>query len=438
MSRGIDQASVRKLGRADLRRKNKWLLLHLIQALGPNSQAELARRSGLSPTTVSGILQPLVEARVLVEEGKTLFRLGRKASILAFNPRTLLTAAVVVDQEECEVALVDLSARVVDHAAFGYPRYSGPMEVVERAAAHLAAMAERNGLDPKGLLGVGVAIPGLVDAVSGVVHVAANLGWRNVHLRALFEEKTGLRTRIEHLGRAKARAEATWGKGTEHRNFVCLEIGSGLGAGVMVDGRILSGASAWAGEVGHTPIDPDGPRCACGRNGCLEVYCATPGIRRCLLECLEAAGAMRSRLSMASTLADLSEASREGDPVAQRVLEETARRLAQGITGIIWNFDPEVIIVSGAVARQWPELIEATRAVLSAGVTVRSLEVPLVPASQEADAGVIAASARVLFAAIEELADGDAAHPGAQAAGREASAETSAAALAGGPRPGGE
>ena len=174
----------------------------------------------------------------------------------------------------------------------------------------------------------------------GLVYVATNLGWHNVQVRALFGQKTGLRTRIEHLGRAKARAEATWGKGAGHKSFVCLEIGSGLGAGVMLDGYILSGANASAGEVGHTPIDIRGPRCGCGMNGCWETFCSSPAIRRLLLECLASPDGGGSRLSTGSTLAEMSEAYELGDPVARRVLDETANYLARGICGVVWNFDP--------------------------------------------------------------------------------------------------
>lgn len=395
-----------KVGRNDLRRRNRWLLLHLIQTHGPSSQAELARRSGLSPATVSAILQPLIENRTLVEERKANSNIGRKASILAFNPRAILVAGVSIEQEECEIALVDLSARVLEHVSAAYPRYAEPHEVVDLAASRMRAMLKGRRLDLRALAGVGVAIPGLVDSDSGLVCVAANFGWRNVQLRALFEQKTQLPAFVEHLGRAKARAQAVWGQGAGHRNFVCLEIGSGIGAGIVAGGQILTGAGAFAGEVGHTVLDPGGPRCACGLQGCWEAFCARPAIRRRIAEHLAVAGPDGGLLTAGSSVEELGRAVEQGDPLALRVLAETARHLARGLVNVIWNFDPEVIILSGSVVRSCPRLIEATQASLATLEAARSFDVPLVAASHESDAGVVAASALVSFRRLEELAYG--------------------------------
>jgi glucokinase len=254
-----------------------------------------------------------------------------------------------------------------------------------------------------------VALPGLIDSESGSVRAAANLGWHNVQLRALFEQRLQSPVRVEHLGRAKARAEATWGQGIGYRNFVCLEIGSGIGAGVMVDGQILRGADASAGEAGHTLFNPRGPRCACGLNGCWEVFCASPAIRRRLGERLALDGESGSALSPAATIRELGQAAEQGDPMALRVVAETAELLARGLGSVIRSFDPGLIILSGPVVRDCPSLVEATRSSLGALKAPRKFDMPLLAAAQEPNTGVIAASVVVLFRHVEELAMGDAA-----------------------------
>ena len=253
---------------------------HLIQAEAPISQAELARRSGLGPASVSSILQSLIESGVLVGGGKSTSGLGRKASLLAFNRLEVLTAGVLIEQESCEVALVDLSGRVLDRETQTYAGYAHPDEVVAVAAKAIEDLALRSGVPSGGLVGVGVAVPGLVNAKAGTVRFAGNLGWRNVSLRSLFEQRLGLPVRVEHIGRAKASGEALCGRGRGHENFICLEIGSGVGAGVVCDGRVLRGATGSAGEVGHIVLEPGGPRCSCGLNGCWEVFCSGPAIRK--------------------------------------------------------------------------------------------------------------------------------------------------------------
>jgi N-acetylglucosamine repressor len=393
-----------KTGRSDLRRRNKRLLLHLVQTDGPSSQAELARRSGLSPAAVSAILQPLIENQILIEERRAGSGLGRKASILAFNPRAALAAGIAIEQEECEIALVDLSARVLDRASVTYPRYTEPHEIVAAAASRVFALLEKNQISPSVLVGTGVAVPGLIDSSTGLVYAASNLGWHNVQLRSLFEQKLQLPARVEHLGRAKVRAESIWGQGKQHENFVCLEIGSGIGAGVMAEGRILRGATGSAGEVGHTPLDPSGPRCACGLNGCWEVYCSSPAMRRRLSELLASSGVSGSMLSPAASLTEIGRAAHEGDPVARQVVDETAGHLARGLVGVIWNFDPELVILSGPVVRDCPGLIDATRSVLGALEAARKFDIPIVAAAQEVNAGVIAASAIISVQHLEALA----------------------------------
>jgi predicted NBD/HSP70 family sugar kinase len=397
-----------KTGRKDLRSRNKWLLLHLIQSGGPKSQAELARLSGLSPASVSGILQPLIEAEILVEERKATSGLGRKASILGFNPRVVLSVGISIDQEVSEVALVDPSGRVIDQVFTTYPRYTQPTQVVVQSAACVLHLMERQQVSPRAAVGVGVAIPGLVDSTSGLVSVASNLGWRNIELQALFEQKLQLPVRVEHLGRAKARSEGVWGAGANCRNFVCLEIGSGIGAGVIVDGSVLHGAADSAGEVGHMPMDPSGPRCACGLNGCWEVFCAGAAIPRRLAERLAAADASGGSLGPAATLAQIESAALEGHAIASQVIDEAAEYLARGLVSIIWSFDPEIIILSGPVVRDCPSLIQATRARLHSVIAARSFDIPLVSARQEAYAGVIAASAIVSLPYVEQLSRAEA------------------------------
>lgn len=394
-----------KAGKQELRCRNTLLLLALIQSDGPSSQADLARRSALSPATVSGILQPLIESRILIEEGKSTAGLGRRASILAFNPRANITAGVSIDLEEVEVALVDLSGRVLDQTSSPYPRYTEPNEVVTLAAECLSKLEVRNAIGRDAVAGIGVAIPGLISASTGLVQVASNLGWMNVQLRDLFEQRLGAPVRVEHLGRAKARAEAIWGKGKNHRNFICLEIGSGIGAGIVVHGRILRGAGGIGGEVGHMPVDLAGPVCACGLKGCWEVFCSGPAIRRNLARRLAERGDFQSVLSPLSSLKDLDAAYRKGDPVAIEVIEESAAYLVRGLTGVIWSFDPEFVLLTGPVVTLCPSLFEAAQLrMIALKGTARSFDVPLILESHPAGTGVVAAAATVATRYLEELA----------------------------------
>lgn len=392
------------MGKQDLRRRNTHLLLSLLQSEGPNSQAELVRRSGLSAATVSGILQPLIESQFLVEERKSASIRGRRASILAFNPRKVLAGGVSIDHDGCDVALVDFSGRVFGRDRADYAHYTDANEVAALATQCFTRLLERNQMRRDCIAGVGVAAPGLINSRSGVVQVATNLGWRNVHLRNLFEQKLRLPVRVDHLGRAHVRAEAIWGQGRGHRNFICLEIGTGIGAGVMSGGRVLRGASGIAGEVGHIPIDLSGPRCACGLRGCWEALCAAPAIRGRLAARLEEGQTSNSALSATSTLSELNAAYMDRDPVAIRVIEDTANYLAHGLVAVIWTFDPEFILLTGSVVMECPSLIESAKSLLGCLKAARGFDVRIDLHDGQDGTGVVAASAIISSRYLEDLA----------------------------------
>jgi glucokinase len=241
-----------------------------------------------------------------------------------------------------------------------------------------------------------------VNAKSGTVRFAGNLGWRNVSLGSLFEQRLNLPVRVEHIGRAKASVEALWGRGRGHENFICLEIGSGVGAGVVCDGRVLRGATGSAGEVGHIVLEPNGPRCSCGSNGCWEVFCSGPAIRRRLAVQLAAKVDYPGMLTATSSIAELSAAEKRGDTLARRVIEETARYLHLGLLNLIGVFDPDIVVLSGLVVWDCPQLLEAAQRNLKNVAPPRTPDVLLF--TQDRESGVIGASSIVSVRHIAKLA----------------------------------
>lgn len=388
-----------------LRQQNTRLLLHFIQMQHAISQAELARQTGLSPASVSGILQWLLAQELLIEHGKSPQQgAGRRGALLGFNDQKAVVAGVVIDQTQCEVALLGLSAQVLAHTSQSNPAYHDPAKTLDLIAATLHTLLDQTTLPAAALVGVGVAMPGLIDPDAGVVKVAANLGWRNVHLGTMLQERLSLPVRLEHLGRAKAIAETLWGSGIGCANLVCVEIGSGIGAGVIMAGNLLKGGSGSAPEIGHTVLDLQGPACACGLRGCWETFCSGPALRRRIDHYLETMPQIKTDLTRHATLAELENAVRTGDALAQVIMSETANYLARGLLNVIWNFDPSLIILSGVVVQECPTLVAFTQMALQAFQVVRTVDIPLVVTAQGADAGVIAASALASVHYLEQLA----------------------------------
>ena len=400
----LHKSNQQKTAPIALRQQNTRMLLHFIQMQRAISQAELARQTGLSPAAVSGILQGLLTQELLVENGKShLQGAGRPGALLTFNEKKAVVAGVVIDQTQCEVALLSLSAQVLVHIIQANPAYADPVKTLDLIVDLLLSLVQQLSLPITALVGVGVAMPGLIDADAGVVKVAANLGWRNVHLGTLLQERLALPVWLEHLGRAKAVAETLWGRGTDCANLVCVEIGSGIGAGIMMDGNLLKGGSGSAPEIGHSVLNLDGPECTCGLHGCWESYCAGPAIRKRIGRCLATLPQIKTSLTPQSTLAELEAAVRAGDVLAQLVMSETANYMARGLLNVIWNFDPSLIILSGFVVQDCPTLIEYTQIALRTLQVVRTVDIPLVVTAQGADAGVIAASALASVHYLEQL-----------------------------------
>jgi predicted NBD/HSP70 family sugar kinase len=395
---------MKSAGRNDLRSRNTHLLLHLIQVNGPVSQADLARRSGLSRSTVSGIINPLIENSLIVTTGKNKKQgMGRRASLLTFSPETLMTVGVVIEPDQCKIALIDFSGTVIGSTDLTCSLPCQPEQVAICIKADLEKLLQECDVQRDAIVGIGVALPGMIDVETGTVKVAINLGWANVPLKQIIEIKLELPVSIENVANAKIATETIWGRGVDCENLVLLEIGSGIGGGALVDNHLINGATFAAAEVGHTSLDLNGPQCQCGLQGCWEVFCNGPAIRARIKKYLTNYPDIATQLNPDSSLRDLQEVAEADDELALMVIQETARYMARGFVNILYNFDPEMLILTGYIVEECPFLIESTQEELKKIQAIRSMAVPLLKAKQGDNFGVISASALVSRKYLEEL-----------------------------------
>jgi predicted NBD/HSP70 family sugar kinase len=388
---------IKTTDRNDLRSRNTHYLLHLIQAIGPISQADLARSSGLSRATVSGIINPLIDNCLIVTTGKnTKQEMGRRASLLTFSPETLMTVGVVIEPDQCKMALVDFTGIVVGSTDLA--------QIAVFIKDDLEKLLQEYGVKRDAIVGIGVALPGMIDVESGTVKAAINLGWMSVPIKQIFEKQLKFPVSIENVANAKIATETIWGTGIDCKNIVLLEIGSGIGGGALVDSYLINGATYAAAEVGHTSLDFNGPLCQCGLHGCWEVYCNGPAIRERIKNHLGNYPDVVTQLNQESSLRDLQRSAEANDKLALSVIRETAKYMTRGFVNIIYNFDPEIIILTGYVVEDCPFLIDVTQGELMKLQAVRSMEVPLVKAKQGKNFGVVSASALVSRGYLEDLA----------------------------------
>jgi glucokinase len=256
--------------------------------------------------------------------------------------------------------------------------------------------ASRQGL----ITGIGICAPGPLDPRTGVVINPPNLpGWRNFPLAAEISKAYRLPVRVDNDGNAAALAEAMWGVGRGYRNVFCATIGTGIGTGIVFDGRIYHGRTGAAAEGGHVTIDYRGPRCKCGKLGCIEILASGPAIAR---RASEKIAAGRSSLILEQAEGHLERITSQmvgracvaGDVLAKEVLQETAMFLTVWLGSIVDLLEPDVIIIGGGAGPMLQPFFGEIRDRLpSWSVNSHCQEIPLVTAHYGADAGIAGGAA---------------------------------------------
>ncbi|MFF7982552.1 ROK family protein [Streptomyces sp. NPDC007901] len=336
-----------------MRRRNLARVLHAVSAEGSLSRAAVASRIGLTRAAVSTLVDELIRWGLLEELGpERPSRVGRPGSALAVSGRGPAGIGAEVGVDHLAVCAVDLRgevrARAVRHGA---NRGRDPRPVIEALTAlvrRVVAEAEGEGLWPAGLA---VAVPGLVARDGHTVVHAPNLDWHDTDLGALLP--AGLPLTVDNEANFGALAELWLGDATP-RDFLHVSAEIGIGAAVVVDGQLLRGNRGFAGELGHVPVHPDGPRCACGGRGCLEQYAGEEAV-------LRAAG-LESREDAVGLLAQRAGADHEG---VRRALHDAGTALGIALTGAVNLLDPESVVLGGALAGLAPWLLPSLEAELA-------------------------------------------------------------------------
>ncbi|MEU8482560.1 ROK family transcriptional regulator [Streptomyces sp. NPDC048641] len=354
----------------DIRTANRYAVLRHLIAKSPASRGELAAGTGLSQATVATLVGELTALGLLVEVGFEESAGGRPRSLVAVDAEDGALVGVDVAETYVHAELFDLALGVVARAEEELrPGGSAPQEVVGRIAAAVGTVVESAAATadphrPPRVLGVGVTMPGQVDRERGVAVRAANFGWRDVPLTALLAEHLPYPVHLDNPLRAATVAELWFGAARGRDDAVVINLGTGVGAGLALGGALHRGVTNSAGEWGHTTLVLDGRPCRCGDAGCVEAYVGAPAIMRTLHE-LAPDSALLTEDDQTATIGALGRAATAGEPVALRVVRETARHLGAAVADLVNLLNPEVIVLSSwvAAALGTPLLTEVREAV---------------------------------------------------------------------------
>jgi glucokinase len=303
---------------------------------------------------------------------------------------TTLTAAVV-DVESGE--------RVGRHHVPTLAK-EGHEAVMARMAALVDEAIAEAGMEKVNIGGIGVGAPGVLDLEKGMTRFLPNLPgqWRDVPLRDTLQERTGLPVTLLNDVRSFALAEKSFGAGRDVDTMVAMTIGTGIGGGLVIDGKLHLGLDGTAGEVGHHVIDPYGPRCGCGSRGCLEAFASGPAITTMALKAITQGRTTEIAELVSYDLNEvtpkiIADAAGQGDPVAQEIYERAGFYIGIGVSNLITIISPHMVVIGGGVALAGDLLFDPIRRTVRETVHVTPLEkVDIVPAELGTDAGLIGAA----------------------------------------------
>lgn len=361
---------------------NQAVILDSIRRAGEGlSRVELAASAGLAAQTVSNICRRLLDADLIVEAGKETSGPGKPRTILRLNPRGMYAVGLHIDPALTSYVLLDAAGTALVSREEPTDLDRDPVAAVKAMGAQIRTMIAASGVDQARIIGVGVATPGPVDAATGTVVDPPHLpGWKRVPLQELLREATGLPVVVEKDVTAAAIAELWAGPAASAGNFVFVYIGTGIGAGLVLDGQVVRGSSGNVGEIGHIIVDPDGPPCDCGRRGCVKVSCMPETIVALARDAGVLPAADQSwPAPLLDELAEVVQAARDGEPSAVELMELSASRMTGAISVLSNLLDVDQVILGGpfwpALSASYLDRVPAQLTQLSVTSSVHSVEV---------------------------------------------------------------
>ncbi|WP_127585292.1 ROK family transcriptional regulator [Paenibacillus koleovorans] len=335
---------------------NRSLVLNKIREDGPISRADVAKRTSLTPPTVTHLVQELLEERYIVESDIGVSSGGRKPILLRLNPEAYYSIGIDVGVHSVKSVVSNLSGEIILQDKRLMPSPVSGETLLQLLVQSVQELLAGSSLHPSALLGIGIGMHGLVNPMSGLSLFAPNLGLRGVPLKEELERRTGIPVHVENDAAAMALGELWFGGGQGLRDFICVNIGEGVGAGIVVDGRLHRGSRFSAGEIGHTTVDLNGPRCSCGNYGCLQTQVSGPAIADKLRKHLALGGTSRVLELADGELERITgqlvyEAAQQGDPAARDAFRQTGQLLGISLTNLIHTLNPEKIILGGGVSQ---------------------------------------------------------------------------------------
>ncbi len=351
------------LGASAIRAQHSRLILNLLWKEREISRAELARRTSLSRSTVSAIITDLLGTGLIEETRAGASSGGRRPIILEFQDDASYIVGVELGATHVSCVLTDLRCNVKASWSAPAPVRDDPDAALQKMTIGVRSVLEADGIDLSRILGIGVAVPSPIDKDHpGELLPLVVPKWEGYNIATYLDQAFGRPVFIDNDANLGALAELWWGAGSSVTDLVYIKVATGIGAGLIINGRIFRGSSGIAGEIGHTSIDPNGPRCICGLNGCLATFVGTPALLEHSKALLKAAGSNRRP---PSTIDEVVNWALDGDPASVELIRYAGHKLGIGIANMLNLLNPQTVILGGGIARAGDLLLDAIRETIS-------------------------------------------------------------------------
>jgi predicted NBD/HSP70 family sugar kinase/biotin operon repressor len=313
---------------------NEEIIVDLLKKKEPLSRAEIAKLTGLSRATVSSIVNRLVDTGLIKEigVGKSKSNGGRKPVLLELNPEAFYIVGVDLGTNNIIAIVTDLKARIKGKVSIPTEVYKGLSGVLENLEYAISEVISISGVKKTKIIGMGMAVAGLIDTSNGEVIFSPNFSWSNVPIKKLVEERLNIPTYIDNCTRVMALGEITFGNARGRENLLYINVGYGVGSAIVIGGKVYPNIS----EIGHIPVVEDGPKCGCGKRGCLEAVSSGSAIETRAKEILES-----GKPTLISELVDrqkdkvtakiVAKAAENGDQIAIEIFNNSGWYLGKGI-----------------------------------------------------------------------------------------------------------
>ncbi|MFD1849331.1 ROK family transcriptional regulator [Oceanobacillus bengalensis] len=333
---------------------NKSIILNKIRTSEPISRAQIAKETSLTPPTVSSIVKELIEQGLVRESTLGTSSGGRKPTMLHINNDAFYVIGVDAGPETVECILSDLKGQVFQRTSSSIKSQLTNDEFVSILKQNIHALLQLSSVDHEKIIGIGVAMHGVVDVETGMSLVAPNLNLRDIPIKDRLEEEFHITVKVENDARAMALGESWFGGHDDVDSMVAVNIGRGVGAGVVIGGKLYHGAQDIAGELGHMTIDLHGAICECGNPGCLQTFVSGDAI-------VERARKQAEDMNI-RTGHDVYKEAKQGNESYIHILQETGGIIGIGLTNLIHLINPRKIVLGGGVLKSeefmMPKIIE--------------------------------------------------------------------------------